>query len=349
MSGLLGGTSSFVWGKQIKRNIDEKEKALNVAKANDSWRNYVSEDARAGHAYLRRGERDKKALASLPMATAAAGAGRAVRGKPLSGLAVVGGSLALGPAARRQWQEGDRWADKARKIRARGEQRRADGAPVSKAIPFRVVRAAKPYPMRPQRAGAMVRRGPRGAVPERGVGPMSVERILKAVDATVPGGADILVADAVWDEVYPRYIQARDALITKALDPDVLESIRKTVLRAYLRDVNAGGDGVKQGRRPVGRVRSVGDIREVHRADQSRWLGAVRQPRPEWPVLAHGAWHGMDPQALVRNKKRVPGTLTPLLSRAGNTKARPQTTPRTRRWCATGCAGTCLIWCRRRT
>ena len=161
MSGLLGGTSSFVWGKQIKRNIDEKEKALNVAKANDSWRNYVSEDARAGHAYLRRGERDKKTLASLPMATAAAGAGRAVRGKPLSGLAVVGGSLALGPAARRQWQEGDRWADKARKIRARGEQRRADGAPVSKAIPFRVVRAAKPYPMRPQRAGAMVRRGPR--------------------------------------------------------------------------------------------------------------------------------------------------------------------------------------------
>ena len=148
-------------GEQIKRNIDEKEKALNVAKANDSWRNYVSEDARAGHAYLRRGERDKKALASLPMATAAAGAGRAVRGKPLSGLAVVGGSLALGPAARRQWQEGDRWADKARKIRARGEQRRADGAPVSKAIPFRVVRAAKPYPMRPQRAGAMVRRGPR--------------------------------------------------------------------------------------------------------------------------------------------------------------------------------------------
>ena len=55
MSGLLGGTSSFVWGKQIKRNIDEKEKALNVAKANDSWRNYVSGGCPAGHAYLRRG------------------------------------------------------------------------------------------------------------------------------------------------------------------------------------------------------------------------------------------------------------------------------------------------------
>ena len=146
---------------------------------------------------------------------------------------------------------------------------------------------------------------------------MSVERILKAVDATVPGGADILVADAVWDEVYPRYIQARDALITKALDPDVLESIRKTVLRAYLRDVNAGGDGVSKAADLLdGFDQLVTFAKYTEQINRDGWVQYVnRDQSGRFSRTARGT--GMDPQALVRNKKRVPGTLTPLLSRAG--------------------------------
>ena len=178
---------------------------------------------------------------------------------------------------------------------------------------------------------------------------MSVERILKRSTRRFLAARTFLVADAVWDEVYPRYIQARDALITKALDPDVLESIRKTVLRAYLRDVNAGGDGVSKAADLLdGFDQLVTFAKYTEQINRDGWVQYVnRDQSGRFSRTARGT--GMDPQALVRNKKRVPGTLTPLLSRAGNTKARPQTTPRTRRWCATGCAGTCLIWCRRRT
>lgn len=146
---------------------------------------------------------------------------------------------------------------------------------------------------------------------------MSVERILKAVDATVPGGADILVADAVWDEVYPRYIEARDALIVKALEPQVLESIRKTVLRAYLRDVNAGGDGVSKAADLLdGFDQLVTFAKYTEQINRDGWIQYVnRDQGGRFSRTARGT--GMDPQALVRNKKRVPATLRPLLTNNG--------------------------------
>ena len=142
-----------------------------VGKADD-WRAHVSPGALEGYRYLKRGERDKKALAAVPVGTAVGGLGLAaaqgVTGyrhlrrygseselwdleKPKNVVprrfpvararlraaggaarwaapaAVVGAAgLALAPSARRQWAEANRWRDKAGKIQARGEQRRAD-------------------------------------------------------------------------------------------------------------------------------------------------------------------------------------------------------------------------------
>lgn len=108
----------------------------------DAWKNYVSEEAREGHRYLKRGERDKRAL-SIVAPTATAGLGvaslrgmRGKRGKIAAG-GMFAGTAALTPAAVRQWKEANRWRNKANKIRAKGEQRMKADPFVNKAMPLR--------------------------------------------------------------------------------------------------------------------------------------------------------------------------------------------------------------------
>jgi hypothetical protein len=69
---------------------------------------------------------------------------------------------------------------------------------------------------------------------------MSVERLLKALDQVEPGTGDVWLAEALWDEFYPQYIEARDALVAKALDPLVVDHVRKAALRSYVDAVRAG-------------------------------------------------------------------------------------------------------------
>jgi len=156
-AGVLGAGSTLTWGASLGREIKRDEaklRAQNLVKA-DSWRNHVSPVAQQGHAYLKRGERDKKSLAALPGATGAAGAGllgreanryfdrnelrntagrhvgysqwnvrgRASGKRALASGALFVGSAALAPAAYRQWKEADRWRGKARKIEAKGRDR----------------------------------------------------------------------------------------------------------------------------------------------------------------------------------------------------------------------------------
>lgn len=71
---------------------------------------------------------------------------------------------------------------------------------------------------------------------------MSVDRLLEALDRVEPGAGDVWLADALWDEFYPQYIEARDALVAKALDPLVVDHVRKAALRSYVETVRAGGD-----------------------------------------------------------------------------------------------------------
>ena len=157
-AGVLGAGSTLTWGASLGREIKRDEaklRAQNLVKA-DSWRNHVSPAAQQGHAYLKRGERDKKSLAALPGATGAAGAGllgreasryfdrnelrnatgrhigysrwnvrgRASGKRALASSALLSGSVALAPAAYRQWKEANRWRDKAGKIEARGRNRK---------------------------------------------------------------------------------------------------------------------------------------------------------------------------------------------------------------------------------
>ena len=156
-AGVLGAGSTLTWGASLGREIKRDEaklRAQNLVKA-DSWRNHVSPADQQGHAYLKRGERDKKSLAALPGATGAAGAGllgreasryfdrnelrnatgrhigysrwnvrgRASGKRALASSALLSGSVALAPAAYRQWKEANRWRDKAGKIEARGRDR----------------------------------------------------------------------------------------------------------------------------------------------------------------------------------------------------------------------------------
>lgn len=127
-AGLLGAGSTLTWGASLGREIQHDEKKLraqNLAKADGSWKQYVSDNARTGHAYLKRGERDKKALGALPYFAGTGGAWRAVRHNSKPGLLMAAGSAALLPSAKRQWAEANRWRDKARKIEARGRERQA--------------------------------------------------------------------------------------------------------------------------------------------------------------------------------------------------------------------------------
>lgn len=62
---------------------------------------------------------------------------------------------------------------------------------------------------------------------------MSVDKLLSAVERLVPGAAEVLIADAVWDMVYPQYIAERDAMIAKALDARFADAVRKAALRTY--------------------------------------------------------------------------------------------------------------------
>jgi len=164
--GLLGAGSTLTWGASLNREIKRDEAKLRqqgLAKAaRDTWRDYVSDDALAGHRYLKRGEYDKRALAGIPALTAAGGLTRALRGKPISGLAIAGGSAALLPSANRQWTEANRWRDKARRIEARGQDRqraaqhdfmisKAFTLPRIRRIPISVVRTS------PVRRGTFVR------------------------------------------------------------------------------------------------------------------------------------------------------------------------------------------------
>lgn len=71
---------------------------------------------------------------------------------------------------------------------------------------------------------------------------MSVDRLLEALDRVEPGTGDMWLADALWDEFYPQYIEARDALVAKALDPLVVDHVRKAALRSYVEAARSGGD-----------------------------------------------------------------------------------------------------------
>ena len=139
-AGVLGAGSTLTWGASLGREIKRDEaklRAQNLVKA-DSWRNHVSPAAQQGHAYLKRGERDKKSLAALPGAGALAGGGLMAsggvmanrmrsRGRLAGGASLLAGSAALAPSAYRQWKEADRWRGRAGKIEARGRQRMTVG------------------------------------------------------------------------------------------------------------------------------------------------------------------------------------------------------------------------------
>lgn len=71
---------------------------------------------------------------------------------------------------------------------------------------------------------------------------MSVDRLLDALDRVEPGVGDVWLADALWDEFYPQYIEARNALVAKALDPLVVDHVRKAALRSYVNAVRSGED-----------------------------------------------------------------------------------------------------------
>ena len=139
-AGVLGAGSTLTWGASLGREIKRDEaklRAQNLVKA-DSWRNHVSPAAQQGHAYLKRGERDKRALSAIPAAGALAGGGLMAsggvmanrmrsRGRLAGGASLLAGSAALAPSAYRQWKEADRWRGRAGKIEARGRQRMTVG------------------------------------------------------------------------------------------------------------------------------------------------------------------------------------------------------------------------------
>lgn len=137
----VGGLSTLGWARKLEEDVKRKERAAeragNLVKADQPskrWQDHVSDDARRGHAYLQRGKRDKRTqagitggvagLAGLSSWTAARTAHR-LRSPAHLGVAGVAAVPAayLAPGVKRQWQESNRWAEKAKKIEAKGRER----------------------------------------------------------------------------------------------------------------------------------------------------------------------------------------------------------------------------------
>jgi hypothetical protein len=152
--------------------------------------------------------------------------------------------------ANRRAQYARGWGEKGRQVRRRGRARAqgiSDDVP-AKELPalvgkarFPVVRPPKAYRFNPQRAECDVASRTAFGVPERDC-LMSVDRLLEALDRVEPGAGDVWLADALWMSSNPQYIEARDALVAKALDPLVVDHVRKAALRSYVETVRAGGD-----------------------------------------------------------------------------------------------------------
>lgn len=184
-AGLVGGVSTLGFARQQKRQIGEKEKALNLVKAaggSDDWRDYVSPrrpsrsgkgNALAAHEHLRRGQQrftgqaagygvGAAGLGGLSLAASSRGS------RPGAVLATASGAGA-GYSAAKSVQRAKRarsWRDKKRAIERRGRARAA-GIPdsvsasqlpdlVGKAL---LLRAPKPRVAVARKGGFFMRNG----------------------------------------------------------------------------------------------------------------------------------------------------------------------------------------------
>lgn len=153
---------------------------------------------------------------------------------------------------------------------------------------------------------------------------MSVDRLLDALDRVEPGTGDVWLADALWDEFYPQYIEARDALVAKALDPLVIDHVRKAALRSYVAAVRAGGDPSEVVGSMLDDFSQIVDVAKAGGTDQIQREGWVQYVnRDERGRFSRRAVAGRrTPLATVYNRDR--GDIPRAVQESGWTKGNGQ-------------------------